>query len=496
MMKKVHIALTTLLLIIYVVGYSQNTYWTQQFGAKASLMGGAVVGGVKDNSAIYYNPAGIGGIDSSNINVSANVYGFEYTDLQNGAGTNLDLHSMRFLLYPQLISGLIRIKKVPRLNIAYTLLTRFRSELKMHVENRMNYDVIATEPGEESYYAAFDYFLSGNTQWGGLGVSYKISPKVSLGLTTFASYAHIEDRRYMNASCDVTQPGYTYSTQYLTSQYNVVDNVTMLWKVGAQFDFNRFKFGIVVTTPSVNIYGESRIGRHLEYFNQDRYLPDTLLIGSRQSFIASDARNGLPTVYKTPLSISAGFEYHFPKSKTTINSSFEYFFPIERYTVAESNEPVYVRPTADYFGATIPNFMKIEIASAGVFNAALGFSQVVKQHFAIYGGVRTDFNNTLDLFGTNENLVNTVNNTFASYIHFSTGLTITKGRSDVTIGLNYGYGFSNIKRQIMNLSDPGVYDATNNTYLLLQGQKDNSVVTNIHSLSLILGYTHYLKSKK
>lgn len=475
---------------------AQNTYWTQQFGAKASLMGGAVVGGVKDNSAIYYNPAGIGGIDSSSINISANVYGFEYTDLQNGAGTNLDLHSMRFLLYPQLISGLIRIKKVPKLNIAYTLLTRFRSELKMHVENRMIYDVIATEPGDENYYAAFDYFLSGNTQWGGLGISYKVSPKVSLGLTTFATYAHIEDRRYMNASCDVTQPGYTYTTQYLTSQYNVVDNVTVLWKAGAQFDFNRFKFGLVVTSPSVNIYGESRIGRHLEYFNQDKYLPDSLPIGSKSSFIASDARSGLSTTYKTPLSISAGFEYYFPKSKTRITSTFEYFFPIERYTVAKSDEPVYVRPTADYSGATVPNFMNIEIASAGVFNAAVGFSQVVKERYTIYGGVRTDFNNTLNLFGTNENLVNTVNSTFASYIHFSTGLSIAKGRSDVTLGLNYAYGFSGIKRQIMNLSSPGVFDATNNTYLLLQGQKDNSVVANIHALSFVLGYTYYFSRNK
>ena len=32
-------------------------YWAQQFGATGTLMGGAMVGGVNDNSAVFYNPA-------------------------------------------------------------------------------------------------------------------------------------------------------------------------------------------------------------------------------------------------------------------------------------------------------------------------------------------------------------------------------------------------------------------------------------------------------
>ena len=55
--------------------HAQNRYWTQQFGAHASLTGGTAVSDVQDNSCFYYNPGAAAFLDSPRINISANLYG-------------------------------------------------------------------------------------------------------------------------------------------------------------------------------------------------------------------------------------------------------------------------------------------------------------------------------------------------------------------------------------------------------------------------------------
>src|SRR5690606_29690773 len=129
-------------LFFNVITFAQNNYWTQQFGATSSLMGGSVTGGVRDNSAMYYNPGCIGFIDVPTLSISANVYELESSVFKNGAGNDLDLKSLRFALYPQLISGLVTFKKAPRLKLVYGLMTRYRSDYKMLAKNSEFSDVI------------------------------------------------------------------------------------------------------------------------------------------------------------------------------------------------------------------------------------------------------------------------------------------------------------------------------------------------------------------
>ena len=42
------------------VNAQDDHYWSQQYGAESTLMGGAMVGGAGDNSAVYYNPGSAG----------------------------------------------------------------------------------------------------------------------------------------------------------------------------------------------------------------------------------------------------------------------------------------------------------------------------------------------------------------------------------------------------------------------------------------------------
>jgi hypothetical protein len=100
------------ILLLSIKSLAQDThYWTQQFGSKSSLLGGAVVGGVRDNSSIYYNPGAMSLVDSSTVSVSATGYQYESLKLQNGAGVGIDLSSSKTSIIPLIITGTYKFKK-------------------------------------------------------------------------------------------------------------------------------------------------------------------------------------------------------------------------------------------------------------------------------------------------------------------------------------------------------------------------------------------------
>ncbi|MCB0486189.1 MAG: hypothetical protein KDC47_08335, partial [Flavobacteriaceae bacterium] len=98
-----------------------SNYWANQYGSRSALMGGAVVGGVRDTSAGYYNPGALGFIEDSSISVSGNAYTFSSTDLTNGAGTGDDLSSDNVQAIPTLLSGIVKIEGAPDHSFGYTV---------------------------------------------------------------------------------------------------------------------------------------------------------------------------------------------------------------------------------------------------------------------------------------------------------------------------------------------------------------------------------------
>ncbi len=475
---------------------AQSNYWFQQYGSRSSLMGGAVVGGVQDNSALYYNPAGIAHIDSAHLNVSANAYGLDYVDLNNAAGTNLDLTSLKILVYPQFISGLIKFKLVPKLKLAYGLLTRYRSEIKMHADNTLpDYNIIPGMANGQYYYGTFDYELSSISQWGGFALGYKFTPVFSMGLTTFVTYSHYDGFRKTFATADVyhPDPDSSYMARYGSYEYNNVDHFGLLWKLGFQFNWEKFKLGLTVTTPNVSLFGFTRMGRTLEYGNQDRFIPDSLAIGRYPSWLASDDKTGLATTMKSPLSIALGLEWFFPKTNTRLTVTAETFAPIGEYVIAQSSDPVYIRPTDQYVGATAkPDFMLLKDNKAAIINVGFGLDQKIGKRTTLYLGLRTDFNNGYQIANNRTILTNRLNQAYSHYYHISGGVTYKKGSSDITFGLNYGIGATVFKRQLINLTEP-LISASGGEYLALQGFQNEITSANVHSISLIIGYTYYIK---
>lgn len=106
----------------------EHHYWTNQFGSRAALMSGAIVGGVRDTSAGFYNPGALGFLKASTFSASGNGYQLESVDINNGAGTGVDVDSSNTNIIPLLISGTFALGNN---TFGYSLLAKNQSSIKL-----------------------------------------------------------------------------------------------------------------------------------------------------------------------------------------------------------------------------------------------------------------------------------------------------------------------------------------------------------------------------
>jgi hypothetical protein len=123
--KHAGVILLPILFFYYTVAEAQDDhYWSQQYGAVSTLLGGAMVGGVNDNSPVYFNPAALAFIYNPSLSIDANVYRRDRILIKDGGGNGVNLNSAQMSVFPQIISGMINLIKSGKLNLSYTLPTR------------------------------------------------------------------------------------------------------------------------------------------------------------------------------------------------------------------------------------------------------------------------------------------------------------------------------------------------------------------------------------
>ena len=83
------VLIVTLLTSTCVVAQDTH-YWNNQYGPRAMLLGGIIIGSVSDMSATYYNPGALGYIAEPELILSANVYQNSALTVKDGAGKNIE----------------------------------------------------------------------------------------------------------------------------------------------------------------------------------------------------------------------------------------------------------------------------------------------------------------------------------------------------------------------------------------------------------------------
>ena len=450
--------------------YSQdNHYWAQQYGAAGTLFGGAMVAGVTDNSAIYYNPGVLGFIDNPSLSVDANVYKMDNILLTDGAGKDMNLNSAQLSVYPQIIAGMLNLFKESRFRFSYTMLTRNHGNILMNTR----YYSDPSSSGNNSvtsFIGGFDYVKQLTEQWFGIGAGYRITEKLGAGATVFATYRgqSYQLSNYVQEVEEIDMHN-VFRTQTIDESLKY-SNYQFIAKLGLSYTAGFFKIGTTITTPSVRLFGSGNVQRENSNITVSEYPADM-----EKNFLIMDRKTGEKALYKHPLSVAAGIEYC--SDLTRLSVSAEYFFKTGPYYLLKPASAPFVYPESYLDSAAyqpmIDNYMHVEVASRPVLNAGIGYSRKIIEKLTILLGASTDFSSYRETDETSDLL-----NGFSDFdiYHFSAGASYNLQKQSITLGLSYAFSPSK------NIPP---YTIIN------QGQAADESHLSSYSYSVILGYTYY-----
>lgn len=467
--------ISVLLGFVYQAEAQDDHYWSQQYGALSTLMGGAMVGGINDNSAVYYNPAALSFISNPSLSIDANVYKMDKIFISDGAGKGMNLNSAQLSVYPQIISGMVNVLKNNKFRISYAMLTRNHNNVLMNARytgKPVESNPDNPTPPATSYVGAFDYTNQLNEQWFGIGMGYNISEKLGIGASIFASYRGqtYQLTNYVREVINVDS-NYIYSTR--TNDEAIKYNTfRLLGKVGLSYFTIPWKFGLTVTTPSIGLYGNGSIQRENSNIIVSEFPVD--LAGN---FIIMDSKNNVRADYRHPLSIATGIDYQTAKTRLAVSA--EYFFRIGSYHLLEPQSEPFIYPPflaeSENLKPVIDNFLHIENAAKPVCNVSIGLSQIIYKRLSLLLGASTDFT-SYDTTDESNELLHGFGG--SDIYHFSSGFSYQRKNSILSLG--FSYAMSPAKQIPPYTLINQTPDFTDNAHLSAQ------------IYTIVLGYTYYL----
>ena len=462
--------LWSLLLYPFLAEAQDNHYWAQQYGAAGTLMGGSMVGGTDDNSAIYYNPGALAFIGNTSLSVDANVYRLDKIFISDGAGKDMNLNSAQLSVYPQIIAGMLNIFKKSRFRFSYTMLTRNHGNVLMNTRYTST-PTNTGDPSTTSFVGVFDYINQLNEQWFGAGAGYQVSGKLGAGATLFLSY---RGQSYQLTNYVQEVESENSQNLFRTEQNDEAikySNFRLLAKLGLSYADGRWKLGLTMTTPSAGIYGKGNIQRENSVITVSENPSDM-----KGNFLIMDRKTGEKASYRHPLSIAAGAEYR--DDKTRISLSAEYFFKTGVYHLMEPVSAPFVYPASYLDSASykplIDNYMHVEIAAKPVLNAGIGFSREIFRKLSLLLGAATDIS-SYDESAESDELLNAFGG-FDIY-HFSAGFQYNQQKHSITLGFSYAFTPS---------KNVPPYTIINQTPDFTE-----KALLSAHSNAIVLGYTYY-----
>jgi long-subunit fatty acid transport protein len=472
MMK--HFLLSFLVLVsgAEAVVSQDNHYWSQQFGAVSTLMGGAVIAGVRDNSAAFYNPGAISFIENPNLSVDGNVYKLDKINMNDGAGSGINLNSAQVNIYPQILSGMIDYLKIPRVKFCYSILTRnFTNILMSSRYSRSVPGSSGTEP--EKYLGEFDFINQVNEQWFGVSGSYRVNDKLGLGVTLFCTYrGQTSDISHNTREAYLTD---TLSSLLVSNSAEKIKYMALgfLAKIGLAWETGRWRFGFSFTTPSVGIYGNGSARRE-----ETGYTPGSATGVSDNTYMVMAENTSSHARYYHPLAGGIGIEYHSPK--TRIDVSTEYYSAINSYYIMKPGNDAFVYPSSlkDSAGMSgkIERFLYVGNAARPVLNVGLGYDQAIGKKFSLILGAHTDYSSYTPPDEADELIPQTG---YWDLYYVSTGVSYHTMKQTLTLG--FSYAFSPIKE-----IDPVVIISPGN-------EMTSRAQVFAQSFGVVLGYTYYFK---
>ncbi|MFN6037475.1 MAG: hypothetical protein ACK452_03325, partial [Bacteroidota bacterium] len=418
----------------------EYNYWSNNFGAKSTLMCGAAVSNYFDNGAIFYNPATLCFKASGNISLSANLYKFESLKRIDALGQGLSVNSTNFNFSPQIVSGNKKIGK--KLEIEFILMSKSDIQFNQSFSfNKYYNDTLIFSAPRSLYVASYNMRKRILDEWGGLSMSFNLTDKIGIG---FGSFVSSRMSRYQmnisanNISTDTIFPAVSKSDSALTINKN---DINVILKGGLVYNGYKNNFGFTVTASSIPVWGRG----DLEY---SIFISDPYTTG----FIPIDVyvrRTNTKTQYKYPWSFALGYTRKYKRSKlhltTEIFGAVAPYYMLKVQNVTSSTGSGNVSLGGDYLNG-------FKDAKRTIANFAVGYEKVLKGTLELLLGCSTDFSNN-DYYSNISNHDYNLNQESFNIFHYSIGFGFQHNKNNIAIGLAGSSG-SRYSMSIANFQDP------------------------------------------
>ena len=399
----------TALAFVAPAAAQDSQWWTNQYGNRARLLGGAVIGSSRDLSAVYYNPGGLAVVEEPDALLTGYVFELDNIKYKNVLFNDTELSSTRFDAVAGLIAGQIPFDFLGKSKLAYSYLTRHNLEYRFNEGGSAPADSFPDLEGIATVSAALDYDTRLREYWGGLTWSTPFD-RYGIGISLFV--ANRSQRFRYGTSVTGTREDAGVSTVNKARAYSYYD-WRLLSKIGFATSFDRWNLGLTVTTPSLHLFGSGNVS-----YEGVGVLRDL-------SFVTNTFQDDLSTGYASSWAIGTGGEYIGGNWKAHI--ALEWF---DRVDVTVLN----AEPFRSQTDSTLVIDPDVTNVMRGLLNVAVGYEH---QFSDTYGGYATFYT---DWTGSEVGDGSITTTTPWNLWTFGLGAIFSVGRSEFTTGLTYKFG--------------------------------------------------------
>ena len=433
-LKPVYILIILFLLQVLIVSGPASAqdahYWTLQYGTRAELLGGLVVGSIKDLSSTFYNPGAVAYSTDQSLLFTTDAFELSNLDIHVEDDLSVDLSDTKASKAPGMFAIRFPFEVIGVSQISLSYLTRQQFEMNLSNNHVNSWWDPGWGSGDESITSEFKFDEYMQDTWVGVSWAKTISDRMALGATLYGAYRSQNTR--IQTILQGKQVGGPGASATFIRDYSYW-NVRMLLKTGASFDFRPLAFGVALTLPSISFFGEGNTFYNNSVVNLDLNGDDI-----RDSYLTSNYQEGLPSTYRSPASIAIGTSYGY--RTTTFHFSAEYFGRTGTYNILQPGGFI-SQTTGDTLSVYVTGGMN------EVFNFGVGLDHKFSDEFSIYGGLTTD----------RSGWRSDVNTTFTSWdlYHVTMGSAFKAFEIDWTIGMGFSWGGDDLDLSLDFLEDDG-----------------------------------------
>ena len=395
-------------------------YWDIQYGPVGQLLGGQVVGSTRDLSSTYYNPGGLALGDDPDFLLSVQGFRKQTLSLEPVEGGEfLNTSDTEWGTSPGFVAFAFPEDWLgDRTRLAFSLLTR--QEYVARVDQRFagNEPILGGRYGLETLY---DQRMQ--ETWGGLTLSRRIGEHWGLGGTLYGAYRSQRTRWEQNLQLAYPDGSGVAALVVDDFDYN---HWRVLGKIGVAWEGDRWRAGVVVTTPSAGLFGGGNVG-----FVRSATGADLDGDGRSDSLLANGLDQELDSSYKSSWAYAGGAAWR--RGSLQLHASVEYFAPVDRFIVLQGQS---LSPAGE------PVTLTQELR--GVLNGGIGAEywlggasvDTAARHggTVIYGAFATDRTASPEVEANEASTSN------QDHYHLTGGTSFSVGSSRFSLGVSYAFG--------------------------------------------------------